>query len=154
MTRLTAMESTTMLTAPNMKESGRMINSMAKDMNHGQMEVNSMVFTLNLRKREEACIHGLMATNMLVTGLTISFQAQAHIPGVMEGSITVNGKIMSCMEKELTNGLMAGCIMENIKMTRRMALVFMCGSMDVLTSATGFKENRTTNEYTFCPMGL
>jgi len=154
MTRLMAMESTTMLTAPNIKESGRMINSMAKDMNYGQMEVNSMVFTLNLRKREEACIHGPMVTNMLVTGLKISFQVQAYIPGVMEGFITVNGKIMSCMEKEHINGLMAGCIMESIKMTRRMALVFMCGSMDVLTLATGFKENRTMNEYTFCPMGL
>jgi hypothetical protein len=127
MTKLTATESTTMLMAPNMKESGRMINSMAKDMNHGQMAVNSMVFTLNLRRKEEACIHGLMETNMLETGLIISFQAQVYIPGVMEGSITDNGKIMSCMEKEPTNGLMAGCITENIKMTRRMGLVFMFG---------------------------
>lgn len=127
MTKLTATESTTMLTAPNMKESGRMINSMGKDMNHGQMAVNSMGFTLNLRRKEEACIHGLMETNMLETGLIISFQAQVYIPGVMEGSITDNGKIMSCMEKEPTNGLMAGCITENIKMTRRMGLVFMFG---------------------------
>ena len=154
MTKLTAMVFTTTLTALNMKESGRMINNMAKDTNHGQMGVNSMVFTLNLRRREEACIHGLMATNMLVTGLITSFQARAHIPGVMAGSIMVNGKIMSCMEKELTNGLMAGCITENIKMTRRTALVFMSGWMGVLTSATGFKVNRTMSEYTYCQMEL
>ena len=152
MIRLTASVSIIMLTAPNTKESGEMISNMAKDTNHGQMAANSMVFTLNLRRREEACTHGLMATNMLATGLTTSFQALAHIPGVMAGSITVNGKIMSCMEKELTSGPMVGCTTENIKMTRRMASVFMSGSMDVLTSATGFKENRTMSEFTYCPM--
>lgn len=139
-----------MLTAPNTKENGKMTNNMERDMNHGPMAANSMVFTLNLRKREEACIHGLMATNTLETGLTISFPVLVYIPGVMEGSTLDNGKITSCMVRELTNGLMAGCTTENTRMIRRMALVFMCGWTDVLTSAIGSKENRTMNEYTYC----
>ena len=84
MTKLTATESTTMLTAPNMKESGRMINSMGKDMNHGQMAVNSMVFTLNLRRKEEACIHGLMETNMLESLRTVKKMEKEYLQHLME----------------------------------------------------------------------
>ena len=48
MTRPMVLEDLFMLMEMSMKESGKMISNMAKDTNHGQMAVNSMVFTLNL----------------------------------------------------------------------------------------------------------
>lgn len=62
------MESITMLTALNMKVTGKMTNNMVKDMSRG-LTVASLTDTiLTRRKKAKECTLGLTATNILEIG--------------------------------------------------------------------------------------
>lgn len=56
------------------------------------------------------------------------------------------------MARVLTNGKMAGCITVNTATIKNMALVYMSGSMEELTSEIGPKANKIVKEFIFSPM--
>lgn len=81
-----------MLTALNMKVTGKTINNMEKARKLGKMEVNTMVFMSTPKKKAEVHIPGLMETDILEIGETIQFMAMVFTYGLMVEFTAVSGR--------------------------------------------------------------
>lgn len=81
-----------MLTAPDMKVTGKMISNMEKVKKHGKMEVNTTDTMLTQRKKAWECTNGLMAINILENGKIMPFMDKVSTSGMMAEYIVETGK--------------------------------------------------------------
>jgi len=94
--------------ALDIKDSGKRISSMEKDLRHGQMALVTRVNMLREKNMVRANSHGLMEAHMKESLLRTTLKDRESICGQMEEFTTGNGKIIRWKEEAFSHGLMAG----------------------------------------------
>lgn len=95
----------------NIKANGKMINSMVKEFNPGQMDLNTKDNIIQEKRMEKGNLYGVTIHIIKDNFHKITFRDLAHISGQMEENLLVLGLKIECMGKEYSLGLME----ENIK---------------------------------------
>jgi hypothetical protein len=120
-----------------MKDSGKMIFSMAKVSKRGRT-VHAMKDIIKKEKNTVAVLmYGPTAPNMSETGSTIRSTGKDSILGLTAVLTKVHGKTIICMVMELTLGPMVESMKASITWIRSTDMVFTTGPMAVAMKATG-----------------
>lgn len=91
-----------------------MINKMAWELNHGQMEQSTKVNMSMAKKKDKENLYGQMVLCIKAPlSKTISMVMEITV-GLMAGYTLVNGSTIEWKEKESLHGVMAGNTMVNI----------------------------------------
>ena len=135
------MEFTLIKKEPDMRATGKMINSMAKVLNLGMKVLSMKEYTSWERKKVKENTLGLMAQYMRVNGLIIELMEVESTYGRMEESIMVNGQTMTWKGMAFTFGAMAGGMKANIIMIRSQDMECTTGQMGGSMKDGGTKVN-------------
>ncbi len=94
-TKQMAMVFTSMLMEHNMKESGRMIFNMAKELKLGQMVLDTKVTMGLVESMESVLINGMMVRNTQEIGKKTKLAESVYIHGLMVVNMKENGRIIT-----------------------------------------------------------
>lgn len=142
-TKLTVLEFTTTLMAPNTKVGGSRTSNMEKEKKFGPTMHVMKVSTRMVRNTDMVNSFGLTVLLTQGISLIITYTVQAFTLGLMVVNSMVNGTITKCMVTESSHGTMEGSMKENTSMIRNRAKVFSLGQMDANMTVNGRMENNT-----------
>lgn len=106
MTRLTAKESTLILKAQSMKETGFETSSMVAEQKPGKTGQSIQVNTSTGRSKVKAGLSGVMGPLTTETSILMTSQASESMNGKMDVPSKVSGRPTKCAARESSPGLM------------------------------------------------
>lgn len=125
----------------NIKDLGRMTNSMEQEKRHGQMELHMRGIMCLVKSMEEVHLYGQMDLFIMANFNIIILRELVNINGLMVDLITVIGKIIKCMDRVYSFGLMEEDMKENILKTKRQAMESFTGLMEENMQVNGDQES-------------
>ena len=149
MTKLTAMEPTSMPTEQHTLVSGTKINSMVKELKSGQMVQSTRATTSMARNMVRANSLLLMGPPIPANSKTTKFLDRENMFGLMVKCTMGNGRKIRCMARVCSYGETGRGTKANSSTTNAKAAVLSSGKMAGGTRATGAKASNT--EWAYLP---
>ncbi len=123
--------------ALNTKVSGRMTNSTAEDLRHGQMVHRIGEVTLTERKKDKATLFGLMGRSIPANSRTITSKAEVFTCGTMEECSMDFGRTTKWKVMVSLPGLMVDATLDNMRTIKSKEKVYSLGRTEECTTVNG-----------------